>query len=95
MSRLENELRRENNRLEKGLSAEANEVITDIVVYITRTVYKPRPAALIAVLLCIAAIAIAGLIFLGDTVIMTAHIAADLAVIAALLIIYAVIDSRV
>lgn len=65
-----------------------------IVVYITKNVFTPKPAALIAGFVLAAAIGIAGILFCSDIMLMNIHIAVDIALLAVLALVYLLIGKR-
>ena len=65
-----------------------------IVVYITKNVFTPKPAALIAGFVLAAAIGIAGILFCSDSMLMNIHIAVDIALLAVLALVYLLIGKR-
>lgn len=65
-----------------------------VVVYITKNVFKPKPAALIAGFVLAAAIGIAGILFCSDIMLMNIHIAVDIALLAVLALVYLLIGKR-
>ena len=65
-----------------------------IVVYITKSVFTPKPAALIAGFVLAAAIGIAGILFCSDIMLMNIHIAVDIALLAVLALAYLIIGKR-
>lgn len=64
------------------------------VVYITKNVFTPKPAALIAGFVLAAAIGIAGILFCSDIMLMNIHIAVDIALLAVLALVYLLIGKR-
>lgn len=65
-----------------------------VVVYITKNVFKPKPAALIAGFVLAAAIGIAGILFCSDIMLVNIHIAVDIALLAVLALVYLLIGKR-
>ncbi len=65
-----------------------------IAVYITKNVFTPKPAALIAGFVLAAAIGIAGILFCSDIMLMNIHIAVDIALLAVLALAYLIIGKR-
>ena len=65
-----------------------------IVVYITKNVFTPKPAALTAGFVLAAAIGIAGILFCSDIMLMNIHIAVDIALLAVLALVYLLIGKR-
>ena len=95
MSKRSKLLREENNESEKKLSKETNDVLTDIVVYITKNVFAERPMKIILsviAVLCIAATAYLLIPNSTTAVLMSPHIAAILAFIVVVYIIYRILD---
>ena len=65
-----------------------------VAVYITKNVFTPKPAALIAGFVLAAAIGIAGILFCSDIMLMNIHIAVDIALLAVLALVYLLIGKR-
>ena len=95
MSKRSKLLREENNESEKKLSKETNDVLTDIVVYIIKSVFTDRPLKLIIAIIAVLCIAAAAYLLIPDSttaVLMRPHIAAVLIFIALVYIMYRLID---
>lgn len=65
-----------------------------VAVYITKNVFTPKPAALIAGFVLAAAIGIAGILFCSDIMLMNIQIAVDIALLAVLALVYLLIGKR-
>ena len=65
-----------------------------VAVYITKNVFTPKPAALIAGFVLAAAIGIAGILFCSDIMLMNIHIAVDIELLAVLALVYLLIGKR-
>lgn len=63
-------------------------------VYITKNSFNTKPAGLVCILLLIIAAALAAALLLPEKIIFSPHIAADMALLAVLLIAYKLIDGR-